>query len=327
MSGKTGCRRGLFIGGVGCISLVILMVGAVGLALVWGGVSYRRMGAPTADPAERTVPLGPVLAGGDAGAGEAVLSVAPTPVDLTIEMMEGEFQVEPGPSGSEILVEGTFASKYYELEEERSGDEFGRKVGLRLVPTAGFFTRVLAGLTDIGERHPNRLTVFIPEDLPVALTLRMSAGGSRCDLGGLTLTGLDVEFSKGDHRLDISRPVRAAPDQAVIKLEMGDGKLSNLGNGRFRNLQVNGRMGSFRVDLGGAWEPGSRSEVSVSHSMSDLTLLIPREVRVDRDSFAVFSFGESNASALMETGEKPADAPVLKIGLSTSMGGANIRRF
>ncbi len=86
-------------------------------------------------------------------------------------------------------------------------------------------------------------------------------------------------------------------------------------------------MGSFRVDLSGAWETGSRSEISVTHSMSDLTLLIPREVRVDSDSSAQFSFGESNPAALIETVDKPAEAPVLKIDLSTSMGGANIRRY
>jgi hypothetical protein len=249
------------------------------------------------------------------------------PADLTIDMMEGEFDVRPGPPGSEIQVEGTFASSYYELVEKRSGDEFGQEISLRLVPTAGFFTRLLAGLTEISSKHPNRLTVFIPEDVPVALTLRMSAGESRTDLGGLTLTGLDVDFSKGEHRLDFSKPVRAGPERAVMRLEMGESKVMNVGNGRPRSLQVAARMGEFRVDLGGAWETGSRSEISLTHSMSELTLLIPQEVQVDRSSTAEFSFGESNPASLLEAGDKPEGTPVLKIDLSTSMGGASIRRY
>jgi len=312
---------------VGCVSLFILVVGAVGLAMVWGGMSYRRMGAPTPDPAQRTIALGPALTGGGTASGEAAGPGSRMPVSLTIEMMEGDFEVRPGPPGSEIQVEGTFAGSYYELVEERSGDEFGQEVSLRLVPTAGFFTRMLAGLTDTGSKHPNRLIVSIPEDVPLALTLRMSAGESRTDLGGLTLTDLDVDFSKGEHGLDFTKPVRSGPERAVIRLEMGEGKVMNLGNGRPGHLRVSARMGSFRVDLGGAWEPGSTSEVSVTHSMSDLTLLIPREVRVDPSSSAQFSFGESNPAALMETGDKPEETPVLKIDLSTSMGGANIRRY
>jgi hypothetical protein len=327
MSGKKGCRRGLFIGGVGCVSLFILVVGAVGPAMVWGGMSYRRMGAPTPDPAQRVIALGPALTGGGAATGEPAGPGSRIPVSLTIDMMEGDFEVRPGPPGSEIQVEGTFASSYYELVEERSGDEFGQEVSLRLVPTAGFFTRVLAGLTDIGSKHPNRLVVSIPEDVPVALTLRMSAGESHTDLGGLTLTDLDVDFSKGEHDLDFTKPVRAGPEQAVIRLEMGDGKVMNVGNGRPGRLQVNARMGGFRVDLGGAWESGSTSEISVTHSMSDLMLLIPQEVWVDRDSSAQFSFGESNPATLKESGDKPEGIPVLKIDLSTSMGGANIRRY
>jgi hypothetical protein len=318
-----GGRRWFIIGGVGCLALLTLVVGAIGLVLVWGGISYSRIGAPTPDPAGRRVVLGPALAG-DPGSSDRS---APTPVNLTIEMVEGSFEVQPGPPGGEIKVEGTFASRYYELVEERSGDEFGSELSLRLMPTAGLFTRVVAGLTDIDSTHPNHLVVSIPEDVPVALTLRLSTGESRTDLGGLTLTDLDVDLSLGEHSLDFTKPTRSGPQHAVIRLEMSDGKLMNLGNGRFRSLQVSGWMGNFRMDLGGAWEPGSRSEVGVTHSMSDLTLLIPQEVCVDPRSRATVSFGESNPAALIETGDRPEGTPVLEINLSTSVGGADIRRY
>jgi hypothetical protein len=351
MARRAGCQRSLFIVGVGCFSLVILVVGVLGVAVIWAGASYRRMGAPEAEPADRKVVLSPALTGGDepspAMAGTTAsdrdgqeplpaiveLPSSPAtpfsrrqPVRLTIDLMEGEFEIRPGAPGSDLRVEGTYSPLYYELTDERTTGDLGDEILLRLAPKVGFFTRMIAGLTEIGERHPNRLIVILPQDVPIALSLRLSAGASRSDLGGLNLTDLKTDFSKGTHHIDFGKPLKEDLEQMDLKLAMGEGEILHVGNAGPRSLHLETRMGTFRIDLGGDWAPGSQSEVNVAHSMGDLTLLIPAEVRVDDRSSNRVVFGGMQAESLKETGHEPEDAPVLKLHTRTSMGGIQIRR-
>ncbi|MFQ5767647.1 MAG: hypothetical protein ACE5ID_06650, partial [Acidobacteriota bacterium] len=51
-------KKGLFITGIGCLSAVILVVGVVGVSLLWATLSIRSMGTPDPVPASRSIALG-----------------------------------------------------------------------------------------------------------------------------------------------------------------------------------------------------------------------------------------------------------------------------
>lgn len=348
--GKSGRSKLLTIT-IGCFSVLIFVIGISGIMVVWAGFSYRSLGAPTADEAAMTIAVGDKAAPrsigasppatADAGAvpppGTDLATLSPSefpgarrdiePVRLDIKLSEGRFKILPGPPGSDITVDGSYATSYYDLVEERSEGKDGKEISLHFKPKVGWFTRVIAGLTNFNDQHPNRLTIYIPPDIPIDLNLRMDSGESRVELGGLTLTDLDVDLSKGDFKLSFDEPLTAPLPRMAVAMQMGDGRISGLGNARAGDIAVDTGMGGFRVSLTGDWVANSDSKIKIDHSMGDLTLTIPVEVHIADDSSNMVIFGGS-MGRLKDSEKHPvaADAATLHLDVNTSMGGVNVRR-
>jgi len=351
MARAKGKRSKLLTITIGCFSVILLVVGVTGILVIWAGLSYRSLGAPTADDAALTIAVGDGTAPRAAGAsppatadtgtvpppGTDLATLSPsefpgvrrdaTPVRLDIKLSEGKFKILPGPPGSDISVEGSYATNYYDLVEERSEGESGKEISLHLKPKAGWFTRVIAGLTNFNSQHPNKLTIFIPPDIPIDLNLQLDSGESRVELGSLTLTDLDVDLSKGDFKLSFKEPLAAPPPRMAVSMGMGDGRISGLGNARAGDITVDTGMGGFRVSLNGDWAANSDSKIKIDHSMGDLTLTIPAEVHIADDSSNMVMFGGSQGR-LKDSKKYPAaaDAATLHLDVNTSMGGVNVRR-
>ena len=345
-----GGRGKLMSIAIGCFSVILLIVGISGIIAVWAGLSYRSLGAPTSDATTLAIAVGDAAAR-PAGAvsppaainpaaapppGTALATLSPSEfpgasrspalIRLNITFSEGEFEILPGPPGSDITVEGSYATNYYELLEERREVENGMEISLSLEPTAGLFTRMIAGLNHYDNNHPNDLTVRIPPDIPIDLHVQLDEGQSRVELGGLTLTDLDVDLSKGDFRLSFNEPLAAPLPRMAVSMQMGDGRASGLGNARAGEISLDTGMGGFRVALNGDWPAGSHSKVTIDHSMGDLTLTIPTDVHIADDSSNMVIFGGS-MGRLKGDKEFPvaADAATLHLDVNTSMGGVNVR--
>lgn len=341
---RSNQKSKLFIITLGCLSVFLLLVGVTGAAAIWAGLSYRSLGAPTADEANLAFAMPAVVTrdSGRPGSGSvppegaalAPLSslefADPRPqaplTRLEIDLAEGQFEVIPGPPGSDITVTGTIATAYYELEENRQDETDGRSVSLRLRSTAGFLTRIIAGLTHFDSNHPNNLTVSIPPDMPIDLSLRMDSGQSKVELGGLHLTNLKAAFSKGEHRMTFAEPNSGEMENMDLAFTMGDGSARGLGNAHARNLSVDTGMGSFSIALDGDWMPGDINRATISHDMGDLTLRVPKDVRIDEDSSSMILMGGMSGRLKENDQQLPADAPVLHLDVDASMGGVNIRR-
>ena len=107
---------------------------------------------------------------------------------MEIELQDGRFEIRSGPAGTEIQVDGEYAENYYELIDEQTPADAsgGPRTTIRLRPTSSGLVRMMAAFRGNGDRsrQPNRLTVLIPAGRPIALTLDVSRGESRIDLGG-----------------------------------------------------------------------------------------------------------------------------------------------
>ena len=197
---------------------------------------------------------------------------------------------------------------------------------VRFRSTQSLVVRLFGGLMTGSGRSPNRLTVSIPEGLPVDLSLRFGQGQSRIDLGSLTLTDLDADVSMGDHELAFSRPLAEVVPRVRLNGQMGDIQFSDLGNARALDLEVGSSMGDIRIDLGGDWPRDGVSGVSIRHSMGDLRLRIPNDVHLSADSSSRAYFAESGGLDTSDETDDP-DAPSLELHLSASMGEARVIRY
>ena len=324
----------------GSAALVVLLAVLAGASLYWANSTAERLGDPTPVSVTGTVRTGPMTGASTAqssrgihvpGVGyRATLGDQWTrrPTRLDIDLEERAFTIQPGPAGSEVKVEGAYADNYYELVQEfdPGDEETGGVITVRLQPKASFLVRMMGELRQGGsDRPPNELTVTIPADLPVDLSLRISKGQSRTDLGGLSLTGLVADLSLGEHLLEFTEPVARVIDRASVSSRYSEMEIGRLGNVRAREIHTSTRMGEFTVDLAGDWVADQVAELSMEHGLGELKLAIPQDIRVAQNSQSSASLAGVEGSLTDDTAGP--GAPHVRLDVSTRMGGTQIRRY
>ena len=307
---------------VGAAAVVVVSLAALAAAgLVWAASTAERLGEPAPEPVTRSV------ATQDAAAVAAAAGDSDRPLRVEIELEEGEFEIRPGAAGSGVQVDGTYAKAYYELTEEHTpaGEPGGPAAVIRLRPAHSFFVRLIGSALGGHDGAHNALTVTIPKDVPIALTLKLRTGETRTDLGGLTLTDLDAELAMGEHRLDFSEPLAGRPHSVRVDGGMGEVRLERIGNASPRELEVSGRMGSLTVDLGGDWPGGAVADLTLDNSMGELRLNVPDTVRIASDSDVSNILGATGGIPAVD--EANSETPLLRLHLTNSMGETRIRRY
>ena len=321
-----GWKKVLLIGVATAVSVgVLLTVVGVG-ALLWANSVAEELGEPAPVPTAVTIAVAR-----EAAAPAAQGSTSKATPRVEIELQDGRFEIRSGPAGTEIQVDGEYAENYYELIEEQTPADASGGWPHDDDPAASHQQR--AGQDDGGvsrERRPvppaEQADRSDPRRAPDRAQVGCEPGGVSDRPGGLTLTDLDADLSMGDHRLGFGEPLAEELQQLRVSGDMGNIDLAQLGNARARELRVSSRMGNFTVDLGGEWPTDDVSELEVTHSMGDLRLRIPNSVRVSPDSRSSARMAESSRIDRREETADPA-APVLRLDLSTTMGGTRIIRY
>ena len=323
MAQRTGWDwKTVFLVVAGALAVVVVSLAALAAAgFVWAASTAERLGEPVPEPVTRTV------ATRGAAAAAAATGDAEQPLRVEIELEEGEFEVRPGPPGSGVRVDGTYAKAYYDLVEEHTpaGDPQGPATTIRLRPAHSFLVRLIGSALAGHDGAHNALTVTIPKGVPIALSLALRTGESRTDLGGLTLTDLDAELTIGEHRLDFSEPLAGRPHRMRVAGGMGELRLERLGNAGPREVMVSGRMGSLTVDLGGDWPGDAVADLTVDNSMGELRLRVPDTVRIASDSDVSNMLGASGG--MPAANDASAEAPLVRLHVTNSMGETRIRRY
>ena len=329
MGKMSGWQKAGLIAGVGCCSIIAMLVVAVVVAVAWARSTLAEFGDTNPTRVERSVTLSDTSArpepgrGGRAASGQNVAPSSAEPLQLEIDLEEGNFVIRPGPQDSQVRVEGTFSQNLYELTETHDPSEAGRAshTRIRFRSKAPAWARMLAGMGE-GAGRPT-INVMIPEGVPMDLSLRVGLGESSIDLGGLSLRELTLDASMGNHRVDFRQPLASELDRVNLVARMGNISIGNLGNVRAKSIDAAGSMGNLIVDMGGDWKPGTESDVSVSHSMGELTVRVPRGIRLQTSGTAPGD-NQGRPDAADET---KADAPTLRLRLNTSMGDSRISRY
>ena len=289
------------------------------VALVWASSTVERLGEPTPEPVARSITL--PGRGADAGDGEG------RSAHLDIHLEDGIFEVRPGPPGSDVRVDGTYARKYYDLVHDHTpaAGSTGRVVTVRLARARSLLVQLVAHAMERAPSSPNELTVTIPRDTPFSVNLTIRAGESRVDLGGLSLTDLAVDLAMGEHRLDLSEPLAVAPRSVRLDGGMGEIRFERLGNTRAAELQASGHMGSVTVDLGGAWPAGATADVTVNNLMGELRLEAPAGLRLV--GFAADSPVPGADGPAGDGRDADPRLPALRLHVSNTMGETRLTRY
>ena len=323
-------KVGLFAG-IGCFSFVALLVVGFAIAVFYAKSTLADLGDTTPTQVERTIaiqsptaeaPL-PITAEAPPRGTKPAGATASEPMQLTMDLREGTFTIKPGEPNGRVQVEGRFSEALYELTQKTETENGKPHTTIRFRSKAPAWARMLAG---VGNREDNRpeLTLRIPPAVPIDLTLNVSMGESRIDLGGLTLGELGLDLSMGNHEVDFRQPVVDGVKRLRLSARMGNVTVENLGNARAKSVDASGSMGNLTANLDGAWQPGSEAEMSFTQSMGEVRVNVPTKIRLEAD--VRDSDGERHNVPADADETKDPKAPIVKMRVSSSMGQARVTR-
>jgi len=324
----SGWQKAGLIAGVGCFSILAVLVLGVVIAVVWARSTMAELGDTTPTQVERAIALPPAPAVPADGTAAPGADGGREPHRLTVDLQEGEFTIRPGAPGSQVRVAGTFAEGLYELTDER--DEAGGHTTIRFRSTAPMWVRIFSGMGGGESGSRPEVTVTIPQDMPIDLSLQVSMGESHIDLGGLTLRDVNLDLSMGEHEVDFAEPVVDNVRRFRLNASMGNVSIGRLGNARAAVLDTQGSMGNVTADLGGAWPQGTDAELSFTQSMGELTVRVPSDVRLETDIRRDDGGGdrqEPRAEPSPPSATDDPDAPRLRLRVTTSMGESRVVRY
>jgi hypothetical protein len=318
-------KVGLFAG-IGCFSFVALLVVGFAIAVFYAKSTLADLGDTTPTQVERTIAIqaqAPTAEAPLPGTNPAAIT-ANEPMQLQVELQEGSFDIKPGEPNGRVQVEGRFSEALYELTQRTETQNGKAHTTIRFRSKAPMWARMLAGMGNDDSNRP-RLTLLIPPGVPIELSLNVSMGESRIDLGGLTLSDLGLDLSMGNHEVDFRQPVVDGMTRFRLNARMGNVRVENLGNARAKSVDASGSMGNLTADLGGDWRPGSEAELSFTQSMGEVRVNVPTKVRLEADVRDAEGKTRTVPSDADET--KDPQAPVIKLRVSSSMGEGRVTRY
>lgn len=196
------------------------------------------------------------------------------PTDVRVKYGVGRFQVRPGEAGTLYRMSLRYDADHFEpLVDYRSG-----RLELGTETRNGNLN--LKGNQDGGE-----LDLELSRDVPMDLVLEFGAVRATLDLGGLTLSDLEISTGASESTLDFSEPTRGRIRTAELNVGAADFVARNLGNLRADRLQVGAGVGEVTLDFGGEWNRDL--QVDISMGLGALELRVPEGVGVSltKDSF------------------------------------------
>lgn len=190
--------------------------------------------------------------------------------NLDITFGAGELSLRPGVEAG--FLEAQFTYNVDDLkpvvEQNRRGDRLDVSLYLKA-----------EGLSfNLGDRTRNEWDIRLSDRVPISLNLDLGAAKGRVDLGGLPLTDARIRTGAADVEVEWDRANPESLDLLEVDAGAATLKMRNLGNAHFDQMNFTGGAGNFTLDFSGDWqEPG---HVSISAGVSNLTLMVPREIGV-----------------------------------------------
>lgn len=307
---------------LGCLAtpFVVIFVLAI-LAVAFraaGSPGHREEAANLEQSLTATVTPGQLAA-------EGIVTEGGTPsgqaVGVNIWLEEGNFTIKAGPAGSTVRVEGNYDAGAYDLKQELKQDSSGAPAYyLSFRPRYSMLRRVLTeGGVHIGD-DDNKITIYLPRGVPIALNTRASKGKSDWQLGGMALQKASLDLRMGEHRVSVAESNPVEMSTLEINAGMGEVRFLDLGNLRSESITIFTKMGESHVDLGEQIQRDTK--VYILHKMGQLTVGLPRGARIRAHATSFLGPPVSNPS----TPAADATGPLLDITAGMTMGELKFQR-
>lgn len=195
-------------------------------------------------------------------------------LDVEVTYGAGRFRVGPAEPGLLYRMELRYDEEAFEPVNEYRG---GR---LRL-GTEGNGEGFSVGRG----RSEGELDVKLARAVPMNLRLRFGAVRADLDLGGLSLTDLELSTGASESRIDVTEPNPVPMRRAELQVGAAEFTARHLGNLNADRIEIDAGVGEVTLEFTGQWRRDA--EVAVDLGLGALELRFPEGlgVKLEKDSF------------------------------------------
>jgi predicted Ser/Thr protein kinase len=302
----------------GCVwsSVILLLVAGLLVGLGLGGMCSAVSGIAAIgkllDTFLPTVAVGPTQTMPILVAGPAQ---ADAPVEVDIEFGNGKLNISPGAKTGLIEGEATFNVAQFKPVV------FTNSTTVRLQQQDPLkLARFTEGAVE------NRWNLALGA-APISLSLSAGLAEAKLELGGLSLTKLDINQGAANFELAFSEPNRAAMSLMDVQAGAAKTTLRGLANSRAAEIVFDGKLGEHTLDFSGQLQNDIR--VRAVTNLSHLVIIVPEnsaaEVTVTSESPTVEVKG-----GWQKSGDKftnPGEGPRITIDVSLNAGSLELRNL
>lgn len=136
-----------------------------------------------------------------------------------------------------------------------------------------------------GVRGEGSMDLVLGRGVPMDLDLRFGAVQAEVDLGGLSLTGLELSTGASESTIDVSEPNPSQLERAEFEVGAADFTLRRIGNLGAERINLQAGVGQITLWLDGEWRTDTR--LAIEMGLGALELRVPEGLglRVRKDSF------------------------------------------
>ncbi|MDZ7260540.1 MAG: cell wall-active antibiotics response protein [candidate division KSB1 bacterium] len=191
-------------------------------------------------------------------------------LQVRLDVDVGEVVVEKNPKSN-----NAFVSILYTRDEFDADVDYDKKDSeLRIY----FDKRGFDFDRDKNRKMEARVEVRLPTEPEIEFYTKVKAGEIDMDLGGLRLKNFTLKTWAGETDLDFSEPNLVEMEYLEVNLKVGESRLNNLGNAKFKEADINGGIGELTVDFSG--ESIQPARVRIDLDIGETTIILPRKVGV-----------------------------------------------
>jgi hypothetical protein len=196
--------------------------------------------------------------------------------NLNVEVTYGAGTFRVGPAGNGLLyrMQLRYDEDSFEPQAEYEGDHL--RLGVENVGHS----------IHIGKnRSGGEMNLELARNVPMDLDLQFGAVRADLDLGGLSLTRLEVSTGASESTVDVSEPNELAMEKARFEVGAADFEARHLGNLHADRIEVSAGVGAVTLWFNGDWQ--RNADVKLDMGLGSLELRFPEGLGVSlrKDSF------------------------------------------
>ncbi len=199
-------------------------------------------------------------------------------VRVRVEFAAGEFRLTPGDA--QTLYRGEI---YYDEDSFDASADYDTESR-----TLFFGLENQDGELRLGRHEePQRMELELNPNIPTRLDLKLGAVEADIELGGMTISALDLSTGAAETILTFSEPNRGECRSLELNVAAAEFRAEHLANSRCEGISFEGGVGDITLDFTGDWGNATTTEADLELGLGQLTLRLPRGlgVAIEMDRF------------------------------------------